>query len=314
MNAIIESVAWSNSKSSGVNVSNREALRGYFETAAVSLSSARAIDPDLSLLLVTNTAVPDDVARVLEDKGVDIREQPFDAFSYSRDVPWYLAYYKLCALQSVVENEQYDRVLLLDTDTYIRSDLGELFSFVDENEVGLYDLDATASSSDRVAMDKTINTLGFPVGSRTFWGGEAILGSRASLRKLLESCNAVFSLMEECQVYSSRGDEFLLYAEDLLRRGAGFSKKRINPYIGRIWTGRYYTPCRWENLSILHLPAAKVYAFPRAYQQLRRTGEVKANSFIRMSGLRPSRRPFDPKWALRRSLDILPRIMGCKTK
>lgn len=100
--------------------------------------------------------------------------------------------------------------------------------------------------------------------------------------------------MEQFGVYSDRGDEFLLFAAGAAGLLPAF--RRLNPYIARIWTGRYFTPCEWESKTVLHLPSEKGYAFPLAFKKIAGGSDLFENSFERLCGLRPSRRPLDIRW------------------
>ena len=126
MRAVVESVAWDDVKSGGVNVGTKKSPRPYFESATVSLWSAKKANPDWDVVLVTNTDVPDDISKVLDGFGAKVVNQPFLNFSSPYDLPWHLAYYKLCAFDSMLSDGAYDSLCMLDTDTWVRSSLDEL--------------------------------------------------------------------------------------------------------------------------------------------------------------------------------------------
>lgn len=94
----------------------------------VSMRSVAQSNPGVDRILVTNIELPRDCKEVLDRDGVRIVNQPFDKFAFSRDVEWYLAYYKLCALQAVLDEGNYDELLMLDTDTWVRKPLDGLFA------------------------------------------------------------------------------------------------------------------------------------------------------------------------------------------
>lgn len=113
-------------------------------------------------------------------------------------------------------------------------------------------------------MTHTAQALGFEASSAMCWGGEVICGSSSELGSLLDCCESVQRRMEQFGVYSDRGDEFLLFAAGAAGLLPAF--RRLNPYIARIWTGRYFTPCEWGSKTVLHLPSEKGYAFPLAFK------------------------------------------------
>ena len=169
--------------------------------------------------------------------------------------------------------------------------------------VALYDLHARLSDSDFLKMRKDFSALNIKEGSsqQVFFGGEILCGKNASLKRLLDACAVIQQCMIERKHVSDRGDEFLLYSAGVA--GLLPPVSSANPYIARCWTGRYYSVPHWENYAILHLPAEKVYSFPRAFEKLARSGSIESSWFEKSCGLRVSRRPISPRWAVKRICD-----------
>lgn len=301
MRAIIESVAWDEGKATGANVYKGKGPRPYFESAAVSLWSAKKSNPDWDAVLVTNTDVPSDVAKVLSNFGTKVVKQPFEKFSFPFDLPWHLAYYKLCALDAVVAACTYESLCMLDTDTWVRKSLDELIEA--SGGVSMIDLHASMADENRQIMDGDLDALGIKASSEAtpFYGGELICGRTKALQSLLDGCLQIHEAMVSSGYSSKRGDEFLIYA--CASTGHLPSVVPANPYIARCWTGRYYSVPRWEGLSVLHLPAEKVYSFPWAYKRLAKVGKIDPVLFERKSGLRHSRRPLSLPWMTKRLMD-----------
>lgn len=303
--AVIECVAFDCDKSGGVNAVNQDGARGYFEAAAVSLYSVRSTNPDKDAVLITNAVVPSDIKRLLNELGCRVIEQPFDSFSFPCDVPWYLAFYKLCALRTVIDLDEYEQVLMLDTDTWVRANLDDVFH---DTKFGLmlYRLHPNCCDSDLLKMQEELEALsGNCYGSGDcFFGGEIICGCADDIKSLLIACETVMNQMIKKGVVSERGDEFLLFASAAERLLPPVVS--ANPYIQRLWTGRYWSvTSRWSDLKILHLPAEKVFSFPRAFKVLLRNRSINGCWFERSCGLRVGRRPFSPLWICKRSLDKL---------
>lgn len=167
----------------------------------------------------------------------------------------------------------------------------------------MYDLHARLSDSDFLRMREDFSALNIKKVSsqETFFGGEILCGKSDSLGRLLDGCAAIQQRMIERKYVSNRGDEFLLYSAGVA--GLLPSVWSANPYIARCWTGRYYSVPRWEECAILHLPAEKVYSFPRAFKKLACSGSIEASWFEKSCGLRASRRPVSPRWAVKRVYD-----------
>lgn len=294
MLTIVESVAG--------DLSAPEKARPYFESACVSLYSAGISNPRASRRLVTNIDVPEDCRRILDNMDCEVIRQPFNDFDCGSDVPWRLAYYKLCALQTIADETGANAYLLLDTDTWVGNSLTDLESELVRGGVVLYDLHASLSEPDRALMRQEYAELtGGDATHARFFGGELVLGDSAGLGFLLNGCRDVMERMERTGIFSKRGDEFLYFAADAL--GLLPAVTDANPYIARCWTGRYYSAPRWEDRAILHLPSEKVYAFPKAFRALAKTGGIDGGRFLRWCGLRSSKRRLDPAWICARLLE-----------
>ena len=302
MRAVVESVAWDEGKATGVNVCKGKGPRTYFESATVSLWSVKNTNPEWDVVLVTNTEVPSDIAKVLNDFGAKVIKQPFEKFSFPFDLPWHLAYYKLCALDAVVKAGAYELLCMLDTDTWVRNSLDGLIEASGEG-ISMIDLHASLADENRQKMDSDLSELGLKVSRETtpFYGGELICGRLRALQSLLDGCLRVHEMMVSNGYVSDRGDEFLIYA--CASMGCLPSVIPANPYVARCWTGRYYSVPRWEGLAVLHLPSEKVYSFPWAYKRLAKVGEIDPAAFEKTAGLRHSRHPFSLPWMAKRLVD-----------
>ena len=167
----------------------------------------------------------------------------------------------------------------------------------------MIDLHAPLSNEDRKKMELDLRCIGVEMTTTVipFYGGELLCGGTLALRSLLDSCAYVHKEMISRGYVSERGDEFLYYACLAIKSMPVISP--ANAYAARCWTGRYYSVPRWEDLTVLHLPAEKVYSFPRAYRRLEKLGGLDSVWFERSCGLRLSRRPIAPRWAVKRLLD-----------
>lgn len=105
-----------------------------------------------------------------------------------------------------------------------------------------------------------------------------------------------FQRMETSIVWSERGDGFLYLCARMLEPSL---IRPANAYVARMRTGCYWSIRRHEGLSVLHLPAEKTNAFPRALASLQKGQRLVLGAWY---GLKPSRRPSDPAWVARRTL------------
>lgn len=162
----------------------------------------------------------------------------------------------------------------------------------------MIDLHAGLESGDRQGMTQDANRLfGGGFEGAACWGGELIAGRTADLAAFLENLGRTYRMTLEKEVFSPRGDEFLVFAS----QNEEPAIRPANAYGCRLWTGRYFTPARHEGYALLHLPAEKDHAFEKAYKRLEGSGALPDNrAFLKWSGLAPSKRPFSPIWVAER--------------
>lgn len=163
----------------------------------------------------------------------------------------------------------------------------------------MVDVHCSLSHENRLMMERDFEDLAYgpaPAASAC-WGGEFVCGDSGSIGRLLGHARDAFGRMESRGIWSERGDEFLYFCSGALEPAL---IRPANAYVARMWTGRHWDVRRHEGLSVLHLPAEKSNAFPRALARLRRGELVSSDVFRRWCGLLPSKRPFDPAWAARR--------------
>ena len=80
----------------------------FYRCIVVSLVSAKQKNQNCDAALVTNTAVPEPYAAQLSQAGIRVIACPFDNYRFEADLDWSLAYYKLCAMQYLLETEHYE--------------------------------------------------------------------------------------------------------------------------------------------------------------------------------------------------------------
>lgn len=243
---------------------NSDANRGrdvYYRCIVVALASARAQNPDCQVALVTNTPVPPPFDNQLARAGVTIYQCSFDRFRFGADLPWSLAFYKLCAMDWVLNNLTFDRCVMMDADTYTQYPLTDLWREANE-AVLLYQVPHPASQPMAAAISGCCDAL-YPETAPhvlTHFGGELVAGSAPRLREFLGLCRDVYEEMQAKNVLPQDGDEVILCIAAWRALRTGQPVRAANAYIWRYWLGarHYFVSTNYclVPICILHLPGS----------------------------------------------------------
>lgn len=226
----------------------------YIKNTIVSLATIKGRDVD-KLLITNNINFADEYLELISFYNIKIIECPFDNFLFPKGTPWQFGYYKICALNYIVRNYQYEKYLLIDTDTISIRPYDEIF-WDDIENVCLYYLPMSLSYRDRktfIHEMRRFNNIKNP----KYFGGEFIGGNRESLIEYLDKCFDIYLRMKKVNFISTRGDEFIwsLAACSLTRIDFG------NPYILRVAvTMNYYsaeTRYVYDDVRLLHVLCEK---------------------------------------------------------
>lgn len=185
----------------------------FYRCIVVSLVSAKQKNQNCDAALVTNTAVPEPYAAQLSQAGIRVIACPFDNYRFEADLDWSLAYYKLCAMQYLLETEHYENYLMLDSDTFTQRGYQDIWREAAE-AVLLYQVPHAASQPMTARISHTYDEL-WPEGAPhvlTHFGGEFVAGSTARLQDFMAECRNVFDRMQQTGVRSQDGDEAILDA------------------------------------------------------------------------------------------------------
>lgn len=270
----------------------------YDRCTVVALCSAKAQNPGCTVALVTNDAVPEPFSSQLQRAGVEIWQCPFDRFRVAAETNWALAFYKLCALQWVLDYKDFDALAMLDVDTYCQHPLDDLWREARE-AVLLYQVPHAASQPMAQAISENYDKLE-PQGAPhvlTHFGGELVCGNAARLRDLMAHCTAVFEGYAALGLTPREGDEAIWCAAAYRSLRAGQPVRAANAYLFRYWLGgRFYfvsTNYCLDPVCVLHLPgAAKDRQFPLLYRYYTRHGAFPpAEKVHRLCCLPPARPP-----------------------
>lgn len=269
----------------------------YYRCIVVALASAKGQNPSCTVALVTNAAVPAPFDAQLAAAGVEIWRCPYDTYRFGADTPWALAFYKLCALEWVLQKETYDRLLMLDVDTVSQRPYTDIWREAGE-AVLLYQVPHAASQTMAAAISADYDRL-CPEGAPhtlTHFGGEFVCGSRQRLTAFLALCRQVYREMTAIGLTPQEGDEAIWCAAAYRSLRAGQPVRAANAYIFRYWLGGrfYYVSTNYclDPVCILHLPgAAKERQFRLLYRYYARRGQLPPAKTIHRWCCLPAARP-----------------------
>jgi hypothetical protein len=261
----------------------------YLRCCIVSLVSAKMHNSDCDVALITNIALPEPYKSQCDNYGILIIQKEYDSFKFDKTMQWSLAFYKLCALKYAVEALDYERYLMVDSDTFFLSKLADVWKESDSN-ILLYDTAHKLSSEQMQTMNAEYYALYGKKVLLTQFGGEFVCGNQTLLKVFLDECVSIYTDMQEKNFKTTRGDEFIIAI-------AAYKYKRIiknaNPYIFRYWTGRFYlVSTNYRYVNILHIPNEKEVGFLYLYRYISKKGVFpKNNRIFSLFGFPSARRP-----------------------
>lgn len=277
-NLIFVPFAFDENKASGANVAHNEAMGIYLKSLSVSLLSAKKTNPTADVALVCNAPLPAEYASLLNNNGVLIFVEPFDSFLFENDYKWCLAFYKLCALEKMVQNYEYDNYMYTDADVYFQNPVEYCFTEARDN-VLLYDINHGLNVPNYATTLDQFRDFGVDT-YITQYGGEFFCASRENAKIFVAHCKDVYNAMMDRHFRTNKGDEFITSI------AASRMKEKIKnagAYIYRFWTGGFYlvsTCYRFNEISILHLPAEKQAGILKLFTYFRKTGQFPSKDKV----------------------------------
>jgi len=285
----------------------------YMENIFVSLKSAALHNPADTVMLVVNKEVPEGYKDLFEKENIKIKKINFDRYVMPENFVWSLAFFKLCALFYVAEEEDYDNILLLDADTITMQSYDEMW---EECKTGviLYPLGHSYHHHDRERIRSDYQRLYEEDLNVVHYGGEYVCGNRQAVRLFLTECQAVYDRMQEknFDVDDHTGDETILSIaaarmqavtrQGERQRGDSRQCRHVEviaavPYIYRYWTNEFYLVSMnavYNPVCIWHLPDEKEHAmvyFYHYYRKRKRFPEVRKSA--RIAGIKLAKRPLN---------------------
>lgn len=248
------------------NNSKKDTIDVYMKNIFVSLKSASINNPNDEVALIVNKELEKKYLKNFEENNIKVIVIPFKKYVMPKQFKWALAFFKLCALEYVVNNLDYDKVLMLDADTVTTGALRNLW---DEARYGilLYNVNHNISHKARQLIIQDYKKIYNLDDNIIQYGGEFICGTRVDLIKFMKECNNVFQAIKEINYNISHetGDEMII---SIAARRYG----RITDagaYISRYWTGSFYlvsTNYYNDPVMIWHLPGEKKRGFIYLYK------------------------------------------------
>lgn len=286
MNAIINAFAYIENYETSENLDKcNDLLNIYMRCCCVSLISAKYngnAQKDCRLVLVSNIDIPSFYKNIFDKEGIIVKKMPFDNFIFNGDMKWSLAFYKICALKKIVESGEYDKVMLVDSDTYFSYDINDLWIEADYGNILLYDICHNIKNRQSVQMNKEYKQLYNKDVLLVNYGGEFVCGRCDILKPYLEECENIYNDMIKNNATTLHGDEFIWSSAAIKFKE---TIKAANGYIDRYWTGRrmyrvstnyYYDP-----VYIYHFPVEKKYGIKKTFNYY-----IKHNKFPNLRKLR----------------------------
>lgn len=252
---------------------NEKVLDIYLKNAFVSMGSARMnVSDNTDLALITNRDISDIWKKRFSEIGVHVLTVAFDSFVFPANFPWMLAFYKLTALKYVADELiEYDRILYLDCDTVIQSDLEPLWQELEawENAVMMYSVNHTYVHPNRRDIIETNNIISGKNEPIVHFGGELLCAKRECLKRFMDDVERVYFAIKqkEFKVPNSIGDEALISIA-----AEKYNVIYANPYLFRFWTDKnFYLVSNltvYDPVAIWHLPQEKRKGFIRVYKYM----------------------------------------------
>lgn len=273
-----------------------DTLNTYMKNIVVAMLSAKEQNPLDTVMVVTNEPVPKPYAEILQKNGIEMSVIAFEEYVMPKKFPWALAFYKVCVLEHLVRSSEYDRILLIDNDTFTTGSYKDLWEEADYG-VMLYEVGHNFSHPDRKRIRLDYERL-YPGqrGNIVHYGGEFIGGNVRDLRIYMEMVRKIYEDIRKMDfaVEELIGDEtFWSIAAEMCKSVSIIS---ANPYMYRFWTGKFYlvsTQTVSNPVCIWHIPNEKETGFVGLYEYRMQKGVFPfVEKSAKMFGIVKAKRPF----------------------
>lgn len=248
----------------------------YFKQAIVCLSSVQSCRK----IIVSNaTNIDKEIIKIASILKIEIIFYPFNNFVFDENIPWYLAYYKLCALHFICNNYNFKRILIVDTDTIFIRKIDNIWDEAGDN-IMLYELPYSIKHQDRMTFIREANEFLNSKKNYIYYGGEFVCGKKEIITDYINTCLIIYRKMVENNFLSCRGDEFIWSVAAIQ-----FEIVNASPYVCRYWTGRSYevsTNYYYSEIVLLHLPNEKDNGFIHYYKKVLKNKKNNLKTIIKI--------------------------------
>lgn len=268
------------------NTKIKGGVESYLKQSFVSLKSCKLSNPEVETCLVTNSALPKEYDELFRSNGIEVKVVDYDDFVMPDKFKWSYAFYKIKALEYMVNNSGAAYLLGLDTDTYVASSLEEFWKECDPDKPILYSLPITSSAQSRAQIGRDYKRLlkKDKVEYCLQYGGEFLGGSKKALQELCINLHRIYDAVVENDFFIDvdSGDEALLSMA-----AHTMSCLSAMPYIRRYWGRRkcYDVDSVWHFIPVWHLPAEKNYGFNVMFNRLRRGNSCEIRNAAKLFNL-----------------------------
>ena len=247
-------------KSTGVNIKGKERAKEiYLKNICVALISAtKNAGNNCDIALVTNDIIPNKFIALLEQNGVKIIYAEFNTFNFSYEIKWSLAFYKLCALNYVVNNLNYEKICYLDSDVFVQGKLDPIWDECIKDTILLYDINHGIQVDNyRTLLTEITDFTSQDATGTVHYGGEFFAANIQSAKSFNSVCLKIFQDMDKQQFTTTKGDEFII---SIAAKISSLKVRNSGAYISRYWTRSFNltsTNYKFNPVLILHVPSEK---------------------------------------------------------
>lgn len=250
----------------------------YLKNSFVSLMSAKKHNPEDDFCLIVNYDIPEYFSKLFSCNSINIIKLEYSEFVFPVNFQWSLAFFKLCALNYAVNNLDYDKYLLLDTDTFTVNNYIDIWKEAEDN-ILLLNIGHRYSHPHRKEIMNSYRNVYGEEKKIIHYGGEFIVGNRGLLKNLVNNCMIVYKDIVAAKFNIDRysGDEMIISIAATKMREA------INdacPYIYRYWTNEFYlvsTNYKNNAVDIWHVPSAKQTIFILLFEYYMKNNRFPSN-------------------------------------
>ena len=266
---------------SGVNFerkSNKKEI--YLKNCCVSLISARLLNPQDDVALVTNIEVGNTYLNLLEKNNIKIFVINYDCFTFPNTFKWSAAFFKLCALKYVVDNfkHTYLNIMYTDSDVFCQQSFGNIWDECSCGKLLLFDLCESKNNSLYRTFCKEVLAVDNGLVGISHFGGEFFASNIENASIFIDKCMSIYTTIIKNNIIFSSGDELILSISGYL-----LNAKNAGAYIYRFWTDSFRistTRYLYNPVVFLHCPDQKERGFCKLFKHVNKYNKFPKNKKV----------------------------------